>query len=505
MNQEKTTNQPLHIRPPIVVIMGHIDHGKTTILDWYRKTKVVESESGGITQHIGAYVVRHHDRTITFIDTPGHEAFSKMRSRSTRVADIAVIVIAADEGVRPQTKEVLSIAQNNNLPFIIALNKIDKPEANTERVKQELAQENILVESYGGKIPCVEISAKSGKNMDDLLEMILLMAELEHLTTDSEAHGTGVVIEARQDPRRGITATLLVRDGTLYKKDILTIERSIETIKIFEDFLGYAIDSASASSPVYIVGLSVIPAVGDTFHAWRTRYDAEEYIASFPPSAPQEKISLITPADNSGKPIFNIILKADVAGSLEVLEESFRKITSAIISINILRAAVGDINETDIKLALATKLVTVVGFKVTVDHAVRELARASNIHVITGDIIYELLERVKKEMNEMLPPEIKRIDVGRAKILKLFKKEGMRQVVGGRVEEGTIKKGARADITRFKEVVGQGTILELQHNKQKEDHVEKGAEFGILIESKTMVEVGDVVHIYEEELIRRTV
>lgn len=505
MNQEQITNQPSHIRPPIVVIMGHIDHGKTTILDWYRNTKVVDSESGGITQHIGAYIVRHNAHDITFIDTPGHEAFSKMRSRSTRVADIAVIVIAADEGVRPQTKEVLSVAQENNLPFIIAINKIDKPEANAERIKQELAQENILVESYGGKIPSVEVSAKSGKNMDGLLEMILLVAELEHLTTDPETRGTGVVIEAHQDPRRGITATLLVRDGILHKKDILVIGKSVETIKIFEDFLGNAIDTATASSPVRIVGLSVIPTVGDTFRAWSTRRDAEEYIASTPPPIPQEKTPLLTPADNSGKPIFNIILKADVAGSLEVLEESFRKITSSIIGINILRAGVGDINETDIKLALATKLVTVVGFKVTVDHAVRELARTSNIHVITGDIIYELLDRVKKEMNEMLPPEIKRIDIGRAKILKLFKKEGMRQVVGGRVEDGAIKKGAKTDITRFKEIVGQGTILELQHNKQKEDRVEKGVEFGILIESKITIEVGDALHIYEEELIRRMV
>lgn len=502
MNQKDIANQSMSIRPPIVVIMGHIDHGKTTILDWYRKTKIVESESGGITQHIGAYVVRHNARDITFIDTPGHEAFSKMRSRSAHVADIAIIVIASDEGVRPQTKEVLSMVQQNNLPFIIALNKIDKPEANPERVKQELAQENILVESYGGKIPCVEISAKSGKNMDDLLEMILLVAELEHLTTNPEAHGTGIVVEAHRDPRRGTAATLLMRDGTLHKKDILTIGTSVETIKIFEDFLGHAIDSATASLPVRVVGLSEIPAVGDTFYSWNARRDAENHVASLPPPPAQEKTAVATPSE---KPIFNIIIKADVAGSLEVVEESFRKITSAIIGINVLRAAVGNINETDIKLALATKLVTVVGFKVSVDHTVQELARASNIHVITGDVIYELLDHVKKEMNEMLPPEIKRIDIGRAKILKLFKREGPKQVIGGRVEDGIIKKGVKADITRFKEVVGQGTILELQHNKQKEDRVEKGMEFGILVESKTTVEVNDVFNVYEEELIRRTV
>lgn len=504
MNQEKTTNQPTHIRPPIVVIMGHIDHGKTTILDWYRNTKVVESESGGITQHIGAYIVRHQQKDITFIDTPGHEAFSKMRSRGAHVADIAVIVISADEGVKPQTKEVLSVVQNNNLPFIIAINKIDKPEANPERIKQELAKENVLVESYGGKIPAVEVSAKSGKNMDALLEMILLVAELENLETNPETSGEGVVVEAHRDSRRGTTATLLVLEGTLHKKDILAIGRSLETIKIFEDFRGQAIETAGASSPVRVVGLSAIPAVGDTFRAFAEKRTAEGYIAALPLPNIKEKKTLTASSGEPEKPIFNIIIKADVAGSLEVLEESFRNITSAIIGINILHVAVGDINETDIKLALATKLVTVVGFKVKIENAVRELARASNIHVITGEIIYELIDNVKKEMNEMLPPEIKRMDLGRAKILKLFKKEGMKQIIGGRVEEGTITKGAKADIKRFKEVIGQGTILELQHNKQIENQVEKGSEFGILIESKTAIEAGDVLDIYQEDLIKRT-
>src|SRR3989344_4491708 len=241
-----------HTRPPIVVVMGHIDHGKTKILDWYRKTKVVESESGGITQHIGAYEVLHKGKKITFIDTPGHEAFSKMRSRGAKVADIAILVVAADEGVKPQTKEAIEIIKQNNLAFIVAINKIDKPEANPEKVKQELAKEEVLVESYGGKVPSVEISAKMGKNMDDLLELILLMAEFENLEDDPKKPAGGVVIESHLDPRRGATATLLLQTGYLTKNNFLALGGFTESIKILEDFLGRPIESAEASMPVIV-------------------------------------------------------------------------------------------------------------------------------------------------------------------------------------------------------------------------------------------------------------
>lgn len=487
-------------RPPIVVVMGHIDHGKTKILDWYRKTKVVEQESGGITQHIGAYEVTHKGKSITFIDTPGHEAFSKMRSRGARVADIAILVVAADEGVKPQTKEAIEIIQENNLPFVVALNKIDKPEANVERVKQQLAEQNILVESYGGKVPSVEISAKVGQNTDDLLEVLLLLAELEHLKRDPNKND-GVVIEAHLDAKRGITSTLLVRNGSLAQGDILVIGKSIETIKILEDFMGKQITEAQTSSPVRVAGLSELPAVGDTFQKFPSKKEAEFFVKNIPEEVVAKSAAAV---GEEGRPIFNIILKTDVSGSKEALEESLKKMENESIGINILKSDVGNINETDLKLASATKLVTVIGFKVKVDASARELAERGNIHIVQGDIIYEVLDQVKRKAEVLIPPIVTRKDLGKLKILKVFKKEGSKHIIGGRVEDGIAKKGARADIKHFKDVVGTGTIANLQQNKREADEVSRGLECGMLFEAKASVEEGDVLEIFEEEITQRT-
>lgn len=490
-------------RPPIVVVMGHVDHGKTKILDWYRKTKVVEQESGGITQHIGAYEVKHHDKKITFIDTPGHEAFSKMRSRGANVADIAVLVVASDEGIKPQTKEAIDIIQKNNLPYVVAISKIDKPEANIERIKQQLAEINILVESYGGKIPSVQISAKTGDKMDDLLEVLLLLAELEDLSADAQKPGEGVVIEAHMDPKRGTTSTLLIRDGKLGRGDTLVIGNSIETIKIIEDFLGKTIDEAGPSSPIRVIGLSQTPIVGDTFRSFGSKKEAEEFASTVVRETNKPRLKLVKKEEEEGKPIFNLIIKADVLGSKEVLEESLNKIESDTIGMNILRSEVGNINETDIKLALATKLVTIIGFKVKVEGPVREIADRNNIRIVTGDVIYKVLDDVKQKIEEMIPPSIKRVDLGRAKILKVFKREGPRQVIGGRVEDGSIRKGAKIDIKRFKELVGTATIIELQRGKQPAEEASKGSEFGILADSRTPIEEGDVFEVYQEEIIKQ--
>src|SRR3989338_1921160 len=266
--------------------MGHIDHGKTKILDWYRKSKVVESEAGGITQHIGAYEVEHKGRKVTFIDTTGHEAFSKLRSRGAKVADIAILVVAADEGVKPQTIEALATIQQNNLQFVVAINKIDKPEANPDRVKQELAKENVLVESYGGKVPSAEVSAKTGENLDSLLELLLLVAELENLQADPVKYAEGVIVEGHRDPKRGLTATMLVRNGTLKRKHVMVFGRMVETIKIMEDFRGRKIDRAGPSSPVLVAGLKEMPAVGDVFRAFAAKKVAEGFIASLPLEVP---------------------------------------------------------------------------------------------------------------------------------------------------------------------------------------------------------------------------
>lgn len=495
---------PEAARPPIVVVMGHVDHGKTTILDWYRKTKVVASESGGITQHIGAYEVVQDGCVVTFIDTPGHELFSKLRSRGAKVADLAVIVIAADEGVKPQTREALAIAAENNLPYVIAINKIDKPEANPERIKQELAKESVLVESYGGKIPSVEVSGQTGAHMDDLLSLLLLLADVNHFVAHPAALGQGVVLETERDNRRGISATLLVRDGTLRKGHILVIGKTPESIKIFENFLGHPIAEAGPSSPVRITGLHETPAVGDLFYSFATKAEAESFLSLLSDTgiADAEKSGGAANAA-SGKPVFHLIIKADVSGSKEALEESLSKLDSEFVGVKILRSEVGDINESDVKLALATKLVTIVGFKVNITATASMLAEHEHVRIIRGDVIYEILDEARKKMEDIIPPQITRTSLGKAKILKIFKKDGSNQVVGGRVELGVIKKGAKIEISRMREVIGSGTLVQLQHNKSDAETVEKGSEFGMLVETKTPIIEGDMIEAFLEEVIRQ--
>lgn len=502
---KKQENEKL-VRPPIVVVMGHIDHGKTKILDWYRKSKIVESEAGGITQHIGAYAVEHKGKKITFIDTPGHEAFSKLRSRGARVADVAILVVAADEGVKPQTKEALAAIRENNLPFVVALNKIDKPEANPERVKQELAKENVLVESYGGKVPSVEVSAKAGENLDALLELVLLVAELENLQVDPAKYAEGVIVEAHLDPQRGITATLLVQDGTLRREHVMVLGRSVETIKIMEDFRGEKIDRASPSSPVLVAGLKEMPIVGDLFRSFGYKKVAEEFISSLSDAVQEKKPpreELIEGAAGERKIVFNVILKTDVVGSKEALEDSLKKFTSDTVAINVLKSEAGDIGESDVQLAAATNVVTIIGFKVRIDPIARELAEKQNIRIVTGEVIYDLLETLKQKIEEMLPSDVAEIPLGHAKILKVFRRTGPKQIVGGRVEDGVVRQGAKTRVKRNKMIVGGGSIIELQQNKQNVDEVQKGSEFGVMIDSGISIQEGDTLEIFEEKVTPR--
>ena len=501
MTNENTKNKSEAQRPPIVVVMGHIDHGKTKILDWYRKTKLVEEESGGITQHIGAYEVLHEGKKITFIDTPGHEAFSKMRSRGARVADIAVLVVAADEGVKPQTKEAMEIIKTNKLPFVVAINKIDKSEVNIKHVKQQLAEAEVLVESYGGKIPSVELSAKTGEHMDDLLEVLLLLSEIEHLEFNPEKT-EGVVIESHLDPRRGNTSTLLLRNGVVRQGNFLAIGKSVEVIKILENFLGKPIAEASASSPIRLAGLSQLPDVGDVFLGLKTKTEAENYIKNLPIESPVK--AAVSTVNGTERPVFNIILKTDVAGSREVLEDLLKKMENASIGIAVLKSEVGNINESDAKLALATKLVTIVGFRVKIDASARELAGRSNIHIVEKDIVYEVIEAVKKLAEEMIPPEVIRTKIGKTRVLKIFKRERQKQIVGGRVDEGVIRKDTKVDILRLKDLIGTGVITNLQQGKQEASEIRKGLEFGVMLESKTEIAEGDVLEVFEEEIKRRT-
>lgn len=492
------------MRPPIVVVMGHIDHGKTTLLDWFRKSSVAAGESGGITQHIGAYHVDHNGRSVTFIDTPGHEAFSAIRLRGARAADIAILVVAADEGVKPQTKEAIEIIRQSDLPFIVALNKMDRPEANADRVKQELAREEVLVEGYGGQVPVVEISAKTGEHMDDLLDTILLVAELEELAADPEKPAEGIIIESHVDAKRGNTATILVRDGTLRRDHTIVLGRIIETVRILEDDAGVSADQIGPSHPALIAGLSLIPTVGETLRAFRTKAEAAVYLAGLP--APGAVSA--TPSERALKDekqlIARIVLKADAAGSREAITQSLEKVGSEEIGIELLRSAIGDIGEDDVKFAHAAKHAFIAGFRVKTDLAAKQLAQQSGIRIVMADTIYALLDEIKTAVADVLPPIVRRTDLGRVRILKVFKQQGTQQVVGGKVEEGVIKKGAGAEIQRSGASVGKGVILQLQREKTPVSQVSKDTECGIMLDSASTVREGDIIIAFEEETVKRT-
>ncbi|OHA03523.1 MAG: translation initiation factor IF-2 [Candidatus Sungbacteria bacterium RIFCSPHIGHO2_02_FULL_53_17] len=486
-------------RPPIIVVVGHIDHGKTTLLDWYRKTKVADKESGSITQRIAAYEVEHAGKRLTFIDTPGHESFSKIRQRGARLADVAILVVAADDGVKPQTREAIKVLKEANLSFAVAINKIDKPDANPERLKQELAKEEVLVESYGGTVPAVETSGRTGQGLDELLETLLLLGEMQELTSDPDMPGEGIVIETERDPRRGTTATLIVQSGTLHKGDTIVVGRSAEPVRILENFAGRPADMLGPSSPGRVAGLGKVPTVGDTFHAYSSRGDAEAAVRALPPEVAANIVSRTLGADEHTDRVFSIILKSDVFGSQEALADALLRLSSPAVAIRLLSAGVGDINESDIKLALATRLVTIVGFRVRVDTAAQGLARAQNIRVVTGTVIYDLLDQVKATITDLIPPEVTRIDLGRVKVLKIFKKDQGKQVVGGRVEAGKIVKGAQVEIVRMKSAIGTGTIAGLQRGPQQTEEVSEGTECGMAIESRTTIEEIDELAVYQTE------
>ncbi len=488
-------------RPPIVVVVGHIDHGKTTLLDWYRKTKATEKEAGGITQHIGAYEVVYNGKRLTFIDTPGHESFSKIRRRGATVADIAVLVVAADDGVKPQTREAIAVLKEAGIPFAVAINKMDKPDANPERVKQELATAEVLVENYGGAIPAVETSGRTGAGMEELLETLLLMGEVQELTADPDAAAEGIVIEVERDPRRGATATVLVRNGTLRKGTIIVVGSRAEAVRILENFVGNTVEGLGPSAPARIAGLGAVPAVGDSFRAFASRKEAEAYAArQTGETGPPWSRAAMPEGATEKERTFSIILKSDVFGSLEAMADAVQTLSSPAVVIRILSTGIGDINESDVKRALATRLVTIVGFRVRADAAARELARSQHIKIITGDVIYDLLNHVKATITDLIPPEITRVDLGRVKILKTFKKEGGAQVVGGRVETGKIVTGVPVEIVRMKSVIGTGMVTGLRRGPQHVEEVAQDTECGIAVESRTAIAAGDELAVYRTEI-----
>ncbi len=471
-------------RPPIVVVMGHIDHGKSKLLDYIRNTNVVEKEAGGITQHIGAYEVRVKERRITFLDTPGHEAFSQMRLRGAKVADVAILVIASDEGIKPQTLEAYEAIKKAGVPFVIALNKIDKPNADPERVKGQLAENQIFTEGYGGKIPTVNISAKIGEGVDELLDIVLLLAEMENLQVNPNENASGIVIEAKLGSRRGISATLLIQNGAMEKGMFVVSGNAIAPVRIFEDFQGKSLEKATFSSPIRIIGFNRMPIVGAEFKTFNSKKEAEEEIKTLGVKT-KKTPSVEIKETEEGKIIIPLIIKADFMGSVEALEQEIKKLNSEKVLINILRKDIGKITEDDIKLASSAKNPAVLGFNVDIDSTARILAERFNIAIFISDIIYKISEwldgEIKKRESEIPKEEI----IGVAKILKIFSKEKNKQLAGGRVISGKIiSSGYQFKIKRRENEIGGGKIIELQHNKMPVKEIKEGDEFGAMIESK---------------------
>ncbi|MFA5086364.1 MAG: translation initiation factor IF-2 [Candidatus Paceibacterota bacterium] len=482
------------MRPPVVVVLGHIDHGKTSLLMAIRDFKVLEKESGGITQHVGAYQIEHNNNKITFIDTPGHESFSAIRSRGSKLADIALLVIDAAEGIKKQTKEAINHIKSANLSLIVVLNKIDKPGANPEMVKLQLSKEDILVESYGGKVPSVEISAKTGQGITDLLDMIQLVAEVEELKAEKGIKSEGTIIESYLDPKRGPTSTVLIENGTLKQGDIIGTDSAIGKVKNLGDFLGKDMGEANPSDPAVIVGFESVPSVGEKFHVYDSYSEAESKLK------PKELKSDIAEVDPDKK-CLNLIIKGDAQGSLEGIVEVLKTLPQENVCLRVIKSEVGDITEADVKMGKTSEAV-IIAFRVKKDKVAEISAENNKVKVYDFSIIYELAQKVRELMERKLVKEKERTDLGKIEVLAIFRTEKNRQIVGGNVIDGEVQKGVSLEIFRNGEKVGQGRIVELQSNKKDFDVVKKGKECGILYQGSERIKEGDELVVYKEEYVQ---
>ena len=507
--KEKESGKNLRSRAPIVTILGHVDHGKTTLLDTIRRASVAAKEAGGITQHISAYQAKKKGQLITFIDTPGHEAFSAMRERGVSLADIAVLVVAADDGVRPQTKEVIEYLKEKRIPTVVAINKVDKPDANIAKVKQELADNGILIEQWGGDVIAVEVSAKQNIGIDNLLESILLVSEVENFKADEKRDGLAVVLESHLDPQKGPVATILVKTGTLKVGQDITVGTTWGRIRKIEDFTGKSLVSAGPSTPITIMGLNTTPNTNDivqvTSGKAAARMKSKEFSGSLidkKERVTSQKMLRIIEEEKIKK--LNIVLKADVQGSLEAIEQILSTIKSEEVAINYIGSGVGNITESDIKLATPAPQGIVFGFNIDITPVAKRLAEASGITIKTFRIIYELVEEVKKILSDMLPPEIVRTDFGSLGVLAIFKTGKKDMIVGGRVNDGKVTKGSFVEIKRDGEVIGKGKISNLQQNKNATAEVGKGNECGLTVDTDIKIKEGDTLTSYSEEEKKRT-
>lgn len=509
LKKERESGENLKSRPPVVTILGHVDHGKTTLLDTIRKSNVAAKESGGITQHITAYQVKKKGQLITFIDTPGHEAFSAMRERGVSLADIAVLVVAADDGVRPQTKEVIEYLLAKKIPTVVAINKIDKPEANIQRVKQDLADNGILLEEWGGQILSSKISARQNIGIDDLLENILLLTEMEDFKADYKRNSLGVVLESHLDPQKGPVATVLVKTGILKEGQDITVGKTFGRVRRIEDFRGNRIPEAIPSTPVSIIGLHDTPNSNDIVQVISGKMDSRmrhgtRSMAGLLAGENKTNAQTIfkTIADEKIKKL-NIILKSDVQGSLEAIEQILGEIKSEEVAIDYISTGVGNITESDVRFADSAKA-AIFGFNVETTSVANRMAQNAKVEIKNYKVIYELVEEIKKRLIALLPQEFERTDFGKLKVLAIFKTGKNDMIVGGRVASGHIVQGSKVEISRDDNPIGRGIISNLQENKVNVDEVTSGKECGITFIGDTKIKVGDTIVSYKEEEKKKT-
>lgn len=496
--QSKKETTPV-ARPPIVAVMGHIDHGKSTLLDYIRKTNVAEGEVGGITQRLSAYEVVHTgeagaERSITFLDTPGHEAFAAMRERGAGAADVAILVVAADDGVKPQTLEAHKTITESGMPFIVAFTKTDKPNADIERAKQSVLEAGIYLEQLGGDVPWVPISSTTGDGIDELLDMILLVADLAEPTCTPANSATGVVIEANRDPKKGIAATLIVQDGTLASGSFVIAGSAFAPVRIMENHVGKQIREATCSMPVQIIGFSELPEAGTPFAVVSSKKEAERMVAEHN-EAPNEPDARVEPASDE-KEEFPIILKADVAGTIDAIEYEVDKIEHPDVDIRIIDTGVGTVSESDVKRASAAEHSIIIAFNVGVDASAQNMAERLDITIVSFDIIYKLTEWLAEELARRAPSKDVEDVTGRAKVLKTFSHTKDKQVVGGTVTEGALAVGAQVRIMRRDLEIGRGVIRNLQQQKVAVSEVQEGSEFGIEVAARVEIAPGDVLEAF---------
>ncbi len=508
--QAEQSSKDLVLRPPVVTMMGHVDHGKTTLLDAIRQSNLVGRESGGITQHIGAYRIFYKDRPITFIDTPGHEAFTKLRARGATITDIVVLVVAADDGVMPQTREAINHAKAADVPIIVAINKMDKPEADAEKVKQQLSKEGLLVEEWGGEVISVDVSAKEKTNLEELLEMILLLSDVVEIKANPNVQAQGVVLEARLDSKKGPVATVIIQHGVLSPGEAFICGLSYGKARALFDENGGGMKKAEPSVPVEVLGFSDVPFAGDIFQVVED-FNTAKQIAQFRSSQIKKEETrrpehltldeLFKQIEEGEVKELSLIIKGDVHGSVEVLTDILPNLSSEEVKIKIVHSATGNITESDVLLASASNAI-LIGYNTKPNQKILDLAKEENVEIRSYNVIYQLTDDIKKALSGMLEPTVKETFLGRAEIRRIFNISRIGVIAGCYVQDGKITRNAEVRVIREGEVIHQGRISSLKHLKENVTEIKKDYECGIGIEKFKDIQEGDIIEAFITEKVK---